>query len=131
MRSLEVLSPTEAVRLLASAAVGRVVFIAAGLPAVVPVTFAIHHGAVVLRTSVDTRLATAAPGSVLTLQADDVDAAAHTGWSVVVSGLAELVDDPREQAVIRGLVDPWAPGRHEVYLRIPLTVVTGRCVAQL
>jgi nitroimidazol reductase NimA-like FMN-containing flavoprotein (pyridoxamine 5'-phosphate oxidase superfamily) len=130
VRSLEVLSFADAVCLLASAQVGRVVFIAAALPTVVPVTFAVHDGAVVLRTNVDTRLAAAAAGSVLSLQADDVDPAAQTGWSVLVSGLSELVDDPRERAVIRGLVDPWAPGQHEVYVRIPLTVVTGRRIAQ-
>lgn len=129
-RSLEGLSLTEAVALLATAAVGRVVFTAGALPAVVPVTFAVHAGAVVLRTSAGTRLAAAADGSVLSLQADDVDPEARTGWSVVVTGLAELVSDPRERAVIHGLAEPWAPGHHDVYVRIPLTVVTGRRVAE-
>ena len=129
-RSLEALSPAEAVALLATAAVGRVVFTAGALPAVVPVTFAVHAGAVVLRTAAGSRLAGAADGSVLSLQADDVDPDARTGWSVVVTGMSEVVIDAAARAVIHGLVEPWAPGQHDVYVRIPLTVVTGRRVAE-
>jgi nitroimidazol reductase NimA-like FMN-containing flavoprotein (pyridoxamine 5'-phosphate oxidase superfamily) len=129
-RSLEALSLPEAVALLATAAVGRVVFTVGALPAVVPVTFAVHAGAVVLRTAVGTRLAAAADGSVMSLQADEVDPDARTGWSVVVTGLSELVTDAAARSVIHALVEPWAPGQHEVYVRIPLTVVTGRRVAQ-
>ena len=128
-RSLEALSAPEALALLATAVVGRVVFTAGALPAVVPVTFAVHAGAVVLRTSAGTRLADAADGGVLSLQADDVDPGTRTGWSVVVTGVSELVTDPLARSAIHGLVEPWAPGRHEVYVRIPLTVVTGRRVA--
>jgi nitroimidazol reductase NimA-like FMN-containing flavoprotein (pyridoxamine 5'-phosphate oxidase superfamily) len=104
------------------------VFTVAGVPAVVPVSFAVRDGAVVLRTAAGTRLAAVAVGGLLTFEADDFDAAAGSGWSVVVTGTAELVTSPREQAVIRAAVQPLAPGHHDVYLRLPITELTGRRV---
>ena len=92
--SLETLSRCEAVGLLASATIGRVVFTVAALPAVVPVTFAVRDDAIVLRTSAETRLAVAADGGVLAFEVDEVDPQKRTGWSVVVTGIAEVVTDP-------------------------------------
>ncbi len=131
VRSLELMAPLDAMALMATAAVARVVFTAGALPAVVPVTFAVHDGRVVLRTTSGTRLAAAAAGGVLSVQADDVDPVARSGWSVVVTGVAELVTDALEQAVIRGLVQPWAPGQHDVYVRVPPTVVAGRRITHV
>ena len=88
-RAWEVLSRRDAVMLLTTAAVGRVVFTAAGLPAVVPVTFAVSGDAVVMRTTVGSRLAHAAGRGVLAFEADEVDRVARTAWSVVVVGTAD------------------------------------------
>lgn len=127
-RSLEALSGQEAVELLSKALIGRVVFSVGALPAVVPVTFAVLDHAVVLRTAADTRLATAADGAVLAFEVDDVDPVTRTGWSVVVTGVAEVVTDALRCALIRAVVEPFAPGDHQVYIRLPLSVVTGRRV---
>jgi nitroimidazol reductase NimA-like FMN-containing flavoprotein (pyridoxamine 5'-phosphate oxidase superfamily) len=127
-RSLEAFPRHEAVALLASAPVGRVVFTVDALPAVVPVTFSVRDSAVVIRTSTGSRLARAADGGVLAFEADEVDEVTRSGWSVVVTGVAELVTDPVQQAAIRSTVEPFAPGDNEVYVRLPLTVVTGRRV---
>ena len=127
-RAWEVLSRRDAVMLLTTAAVGRVVFTAAGLPAVVPVTFAVSGDAVVMRTTVGSRLAHAAGRGVLAFEADEVDRVARTAWSVVVVGMAEVVTGGRERAVIEAVVEPFAPGDHQVTLRLPMTVVTGRRV---
>jgi uncharacterized protein len=125
-RSLTALSRRECVALLEDAQVGRVVFTERALPAVVPVTFTIHDDAVVMCTAADTRLAAAATRGVLAFQVDDIDPDTRSGWSVVVVGVADLVDDPVEQARIRLVLEPWAPGRNEVFIRLPLKVVTGR-----
>jgi len=124
--SLEQLSHTDCVQLLIRAQVGRVVFTVAALPAVVPVTFAVLDDAVVMCTASDTRLAAAADGGVLAFEIDDLDPPSRTGWSVVVTGVAELVTDALTRARIHGMVAPWAPGHHDVFIRLPLTVVTGR-----
>ena len=52
----------------------------------------------------------------------------RTGWSVVVTGIAEVVTEPLQRAVIHGLVEPFAPVHNDVYVRLPLAVVSGRRV---
>lgn len=128
-RSLEAMSHRESIAMLAGASVGRVVFTVAALPAIVPVTFAVYGDAIVMRTSAGTRLALAADHGVLAFEADDVDAVTRTGWSVVVTGIAELVTDPVQRGVIHGLVEPFAPGHNDVCVWLPMAVVTGRRVA--
>jgi nitroimidazol reductase NimA-like FMN-containing flavoprotein (pyridoxamine 5'-phosphate oxidase superfamily) len=125
-RSLEALSHDECLDLLGRAQVGRVVFTMGALPAVVPVTFALQDAAILTRTAADTRLAKAAKGAVLAFQVDELDAASRTGWSVVVTGVAELVTDTDERRRLDGLLEPWAPGERDVFIRVPLTMVSGR-----
>ncbi|MGZ4435308.1 MAG: pyridoxamine 5'-phosphate oxidase family protein [Trebonia sp.] len=124
-RSLIALPQRDCVELLAGAQVGRVVFTERALPAVLPITFAIYDDALVFCTG-DTRLAAAAGRGVLAFEADEIDPASRTGWSVVVTGIAEVVTDPLERARIHTIVQPWAPGHRDVFIRLPLTVVTGR-----
>jgi nitroimidazol reductase NimA-like FMN-containing flavoprotein (pyridoxamine 5'-phosphate oxidase superfamily) len=125
-RSLTSLSRRECLSLLAESLVGRAVFTERAMPAVVPVNFVVQDEAIVMCTSPGSRLATAATGGVLAFQVDDIDPSTRTGWSVVVVGVAELLDSPSDQARARALLHPWAPGRHEVFVRLPLKVVTGR-----
>lgn len=127
-RSLESLTREESIELLSSAVVGRVVFTISALPAVVPVTFGVLDDALVLRTSEGTRLAATADGGVLAFEADEIDPVARTGWSVVVTGIAELVTDPMRRALIHSIVEPFVSGENDVYVSLPLTVVTGRRV---
>jgi uncharacterized protein len=125
-RALVVLSRRECLELLRTEQVGRVVFTERALPAIVPVTFGVLGDAIVLATRVGTRLARSARGGVLAFEVDRLDPVTRTGWSVVVTGMAEYVVDPVEAARIRTVLDPWAPGGHDLVLRLPLTVLTGR-----
>ena len=125
-RALVVLSRRECVTLLRGEQVGRVVFTERALPAVLPVSFAMLDDAVVLATSSESRLAQAARGGVLAFEVDRLDPATRSGWSVVVTGMPSCVDEPAEQARILSVLETWAPGRHDLLLRLPLTVVTGR-----
>ena len=125
-RSLEALSTRECVELLGGVPVARVIFTDHALPAVLPLTIAVLGDAVCFRTTADSRLAGMADGSVLTVQADSIDPGTRTGWSVVASGVAEVVTDPRERAMVESVVQPWAPGDHSVSVRVPLTAISGR-----
>lgn len=121
------LSHSESVDLLSHAEVGRVAFTERALPAIVPVTFALHDDTIVIRTSGRTSLGAAASrGGVLAFEVDDFDPATRSGSSVVVLGEPELVTDALERALIDLVLQPWAPGHHDVWIRLPLTVVTGR-----
>ncbi len=129
-RSLLMLSRSESVDLLSQAGVGRVVYTEGAMPAVVPVTFAVHAGEIVMRTSAQTHLAAAAVrGDVLAFEVDDFDPVARTGSSVVIVGIPGIVVDPEALARIHLVLDPWPPGHHDICIRLPLTVVTGRRIA--
>lgn len=124
--TVDELSRQECLELLGRAVVGRVVFTVNALPAVIPVNFAVTDGAVLFRTRARSRLARAADGSVLAMEADHIDVATRSGWSVVGTGVAEIVDDPQEAQAVSRLVQPWVPDPTEVAVRLPLTVLTGR-----
>jgi nitroimidazol reductase NimA-like FMN-containing flavoprotein (pyridoxamine 5'-phosphate oxidase superfamily) len=116
----------ECVDLISDMAVGRVVFTERAMPAVLPVTFAVVGDAVVFSTGAGTRLAEQARRGVLCFQVDEVDVLTRTGWSVLVTGVPEIVTDETERAHVRELVQTWVPGRDDVFVRLPFTVVTGR-----
>lgn len=128
-RRVETLTTAQCRDLLETAAVGRVVFTDRGLPAILPVTFVVDRDAVVLRTAEGSRLARAADDAVLTFEADEVHPASRTGWSVVVTGHARLEEDPAEQQRLAAVLQPWVPGIKDVFVRIPLTIVTGRRIS--
>ncbi|MFJ8114157.1 pyridoxamine 5'-phosphate oxidase family protein [Streptomyces sp. NPDC096132] len=118
----------ECLRLLAKVPVGRIVYTRQALPAVLPVNFCLDHdGAVLVRTSASSDLAGAVDGAVVAFQADEVDAATHSGWSVVVTGAAGLVTDPTEHArLLRTGPHSWAPSPRETFIRIAPQLITGR-----
>lgn len=124
---MEVLSRTEAIALLETQEVGRLVYTRRALPAVVPVNYAVRGDAILIWTGSTSSLGQAVRGSVVAFETDEVNRAAHSGWSVTVTAPAQLVTDETELAKARidGPV-PWAPGIKEYLIRIPLTMVTGR-----
>jgi len=118
----------ECARLLAKVPVGRIVYTRQALPAVLPVNFGLDHdGAVLVRTSASSTLVSAIGGAVVAFEADEVDAATHSGWSVVVTGAATVVTDPTEHArLLRTGPRSWVPVPQEVFVRIEPELITGR-----
>lgn len=118
----------ECLRLMAEVPVGRIVYTRRALPAVLPVNFALDaDGAVLLRTRADSALVRAVDGAVVAFEADEVDAARCSGWSVVVTGPAAVVTDPAEhERLLRTGPVSWAPAEREVFVRIEAELVTGR-----
>ncbi len=118
----------ECLRRLAKVPVGRIVHTRHALPAVLPLNFCLDSdGGVLLRTSAASELVRAIEGSVVAFEADDVDAAAHSGWSVVVTGSAAVVTDPVERdRLTRTGPCSWVPSPEEVFVRIEPELVTGR-----
>lgn len=122
------LGTPECLRLLAKAPVGRVVHTRHALPAVLPVAFALDaDSSIVLRTSAASELARAVEGVVVAFEADEIDTAALTGWSVVVTGRAALVTDPAAvERLSRTGPRSWVAAPGEVFVRIEAELVTGR-----
>ena len=120
----------ECLALLGSVAVGRLVHTAHALPAIWPVNFLLLPDAIYLRTRLGSGAWRAADANaVIAFQADDMDAAHRSGWSVVVIGRAELVQDEGAVRRLRRVVPaPWASGEREELVRISLELVEGRRV---
>jgi hypothetical protein len=65
---------------------------------------------------------------VVAFEIDDTEAMSHCGWSVLVVGVARIVEDPAT-LVRPGRVpalSPWAGGDRDRFVRIETTVITGR-----
>jgi len=117
----------ECMRLLAGAGVGRVVFSSDCLPVAVPVNVAVVGDAVVFSTGFGGKLEAASRGEVLAIEADEIDRMYHTGWSVLVTGVAEVVPDPGAVGWAQPLLSQSWLGHPDARLvRVPATLVSGR-----
>lgn len=108
--------------------VGRVAVSVGALPAILPVNYAMVGGDVVFRTGAGTKLEAALRTAVVAFEVDDFDAMSHCGWSVLVVGVARIVED---SATLVGsgrfpAPSPWAGGDRDRLVRIETTVITGR-----
>ena len=126
---LQVIPEDECLQLLAGATLGRVALSVCALPVVLPVNFVMDHGDVVLRTGSGTKLHAALAGSVVAFEVDAYDPVYHTGWSVLLTGVAKVVVLPAELDRLKQLpLRPWAPGERDHFIRIARHVVTGRSI---
>ncbi|WP_460110242.1 pyridoxamine 5'-phosphate oxidase family protein [Streptomyces sp. YKOK-J1] len=123
-----VLDRQECLRLLAEVPVGRVVYTRRALPTALPVNFSMDtDSAVVLRISAGSDLVRAIDGVVVAFEADDFDARARSGWSVVVTGRATVVTGPAEhERLSRTGPRSWVVTHDGVFVRIEAELVTGR-----
>ena len=128
---LDALSGEEAQRRLAPGGVGRLVFHEAGRgPVALPVNYRLVDGQVVFRTSTDTSLAVAAGQDPVSFEVDQIDEALSQGWSVLVTGRLERIEDPTERRRLaeRGPT-PWAGEDRNVVLRVVARDVSGRRIS--
>ncbi|NUR00895.1 MAG: pyridoxamine 5'-phosphate oxidase family protein [Streptomyces sp.] len=123
------LGSDEALRLLGSVSVGRIVFTRHALPTIRPVNHVLDRGDIVIRThegaALTSRAREAPSGVVVAYEADTIDPATHLGWSVVATGYAQLVTDPEELARYRRLLHPWVQQTMDYAVRIRPDLVTG------
>lgn len=125
MRATEV---DEALALLRTTAVGRLIYLINGAPRVMPLNYVMHQGSVVFRTSYGELLDHVHLQRVL-FEADAGDETMRTGWSVIVEGRAEEIWRTEELEKARGLpLRPWAPGERDHFVRIVSTSITGRII---
>lgn len=120
------LAEPECRELIKPGGVGRIAFELAGRLTVLPVNFAVHQGAVVIRTDPTTAIGRYGAGPVA-FEVDRIDDGMHEGWSILISGTARLAE-PTEVQVLRDAlsVEPWVGGERETYLVIEPEQVSGR-----
>ncbi len=128
---IETLGRRECLELLAQTSVGRLVYAVPGEPpGVVPVSYVMDGPAgresIVLRTTHGSRLGRTAPGAPVSFEVDEIRATTHEGWSIIASGVAEQVVDAEAARRVGDRLEAWAPGFKDLFLRVPLTRVSGR-----
>jgi nitroimidazol reductase NimA-like FMN-containing flavoprotein (pyridoxamine 5'-phosphate oxidase superfamily) len=124
---LEILDRDECLRLLSTARLGRVGITSGALPVILPVNFRLLGDTIVFRTGRGTKLDAATRGAVVAFETDTMDPIDHTGWSVMVTGVAHQVTDPDElESVHPEKIARWAPTGDGCVVAISTELVTGR-----
>jgi nitroimidazol reductase NimA-like FMN-containing flavoprotein (pyridoxamine 5'-phosphate oxidase superfamily) len=124
---VKILDEAESMRMLGSVRWGRCAWSEPEGPRILPVNYSVLDGSVFFRTGLYGSLVRAASGDAVALEADELDDRLSSGWSVVVLGRAEQVQDSAEVAsLFRRMGQPWAPGSRPVLIRILPSQVSGR-----
>jgi nitroimidazol reductase NimA-like FMN-containing flavoprotein (pyridoxamine 5'-phosphate oxidase superfamily) len=128
-QELQVLSPDECYRLLATEQIGRLGVNAEHYPLIFPVNYALDGTVLVIRTDAGTKLSAADHANV-TFEVDQIDKQTRSGWSVLVRGLAEAVTGAHRAELVERThasgVEPWAPGDHGHWMRLIPQGISGR-----
>jgi len=127
---LEVLNLAQCLALLHTRPLGRLAYVDAGQPAIVPVNFLVDGSAVVLRSFSGGKLDAAVIGAAVAFEVDDHDPSENGGWSVLVRGRADLVDDPSDVRRFETQLDSWAieDPSQGTWIRIIADEISGRRV---
>jgi nitroimidazol reductase NimA-like FMN-containing flavoprotein (pyridoxamine 5'-phosphate oxidase superfamily) len=113
---------------LRAGSIGRIAVTHRALPAIVPVNYVLSGSRVVFRTEPGGMLARACAGAVVAFEVDDLDSDGRSGWSVLVVGLAELLDGSAAlRASETGLVSAVGDGRDQ-FVAITIGQLSGRLI---
>ena len=129
---LEILPFDECLRLLASVSVGRVGFVADGEVVVLPVNHVVDGQDVIFRTAYGSKVSAVEGQDRAAFEADHYNEQTRSGWSVLVTGRAEVVEAEADiqrlsLSLSRLGVYPWVTAvRHPFWIRIRPTSVSGR-----
>ncbi|WP_192583133.1 pyridoxamine 5'-phosphate oxidase family protein [Streptomyces albicerus] len=124
------LHSAEALKLLGSVSLGRIVFTQYALPTIRPVNHVLDDGDIIIRThegaalTAHTRHADG-EGVVVAYEADAINPETHLGWSVVVTGYAHLVTDATEVDRYQTMLRPWVNRAMDYTVRIRPDLITG------
>ncbi|MFB7666206.1 pyridoxamine 5'-phosphate oxidase family protein [Kitasatospora sp. NPDC056138] len=112
--------------------IGRIALPVRPGPAVFPVNYTVDAGTVVYRTDPQGGAAPGA-GAEVSFQADHIDDHLSQGWSVLIVGTAQHVDDPETVQRLAQLpgTEPWAGGSRPLWIRIRPEQVTGRRIGTM
>lgn len=131
-RMFEELDEAEGLRLISPGGIGRIGYQSRFGPAVLPVNYQWHNGAIVFRTAqhstLEEDLQTGIAGGEyrVAFEVDEIDMAERQGWTVLIQGPAHHVCEAERESVVRAGVEPWAAGVRELFVRIIPSRVTGR-----
>jgi hypothetical protein len=123
---LQVLDRDQCMRLLATTGFGRIAITSGALPAILPVNFRLFGDEILFRTARGTKLDAATKNAVVAFEVDAMDPLEHSGWSVMVTGVARQVADDELSPSVRARIPRWAPGGDSCVVAVSTEMVTGR-----
>ncbi|WSE12400.1 pyridoxamine 5'-phosphate oxidase family protein [Streptomyces sp. NBC_01280] len=128
-RRVRDLDRDEALRLLATVSMGRLVFTQRALPAVRPVTHLVEGEDIMVRlddgSTLTALMMDSGSPAVVAYEADVIDPETHLGWSVVVTGFAYPVADAEEGHGYAERLPSWAGQSTKSTVRIRPDIVNG------
>jgi nitroimidazol reductase NimA-like FMN-containing flavoprotein (pyridoxamine 5'-phosphate oxidase superfamily) len=125
---LVVLPLDESLDRIRRARLGRLAILHNGEPVILPVNHEMDGDAIIFRTAIGTKLDAAFNQAPVSFEVDGYDPDRRTGWSVVVRGMANVVDEPGEVARLSKIgVSPWADAvERNNWVRVTPYEITGR-----
>jgi nitroimidazol reductase NimA-like FMN-containing flavoprotein (pyridoxamine 5'-phosphate oxidase superfamily) len=127
-RQILELTPAESWELLARVSLGRIVFTQHAMPAIRPVNHLVDGQAIIIRSHLGSAITGATvtrDGTVVCYEADELDPVRHTGWSVIATGMAQLVEDAAAVSRYKQMLEPWAAGRMDYVIAVKPQIITG------
>jgi hypothetical protein len=127
---IEVLPFLECEELLEKGAIGRIAMVVRGEPVVLPVNYRYVDGCVVFRSATGEKTGAGAMRQPVAFEIDEWDLSSQTGWSVLIKGTADLLDDDDPMAEAASSLRPWATGtERNIWIRIVPNEITGRRIS--
>jgi uncharacterized protein len=128
---LDELDRDDCLALLAQHNLGRLAVKIADQPLIFPVCYALDRDAIVFRTDPGTKLYGARHQPVaFEIDGIDVIDGDRKGWSVLVVGQAELVENGSDKRRLETLyLGPWSSGPKAHWVRIRGGAITGRVIS--
>ena len=124
-QGLEVLSPDECWAKIRETPVGRVAFVEAGQPVILPVNHGVHGHRIVFRTARGALLHEAVMSKPIAFEVDGFDPDTRAGWSVLARGEADV---PEAVDALDELgLDAWADAvNRDEWVSILVEELSGR-----
>ena len=125
---LQILDTDACLALLRSVAVGRIAWATDdGTASILPVNFILDGTTLVFTTAPGSKMDAIQARRPLTLEADDLEPALRTAWSVIATGPAEIVTDPAEIQRLKTLpLAPWVSSPKPFFVRLTPEKISGR-----
>lgn len=102
---------------------GSLVYVRREIPVVRLAVHILEYGRLIVRAPAQAAALSCRPS--LTYHAEEITTAGGFGWTVTVTGPAEVITDPDEAAHYRRTLPGWAHGPHDTLVRIRPQTVTG------
>ena len=124
---VDVLDPEACLALLRTVALGRIAWSDAdGRVQVRPVTFGLDGGCVAFRCGPGSMLDAIREGRPVGFEADRIEPALRSGWSVLLVGATAELDTASAGHPGSRIVDPWAGGERPHLVRLRAGELSGR-----